>query len=195
MSSVPNLITLVRLLMVPVVAVLLANGLYFDAFWLFIIVGLSDGLDGYIARRFKVTSAAGALLDPVADKMVIMTCAFVLAWDNWLPVWLAVPLIARDVLMLSVGLTDPRLKDGWLPPNLVGKVHAALAFGTLCLAIAWAGGFLHIGSIDFGWALKALYLLLFATVWLSAALYFLAWRRARRDARIGASSASAVSRT
>lgn len=184
MSSVPNLITLVRLLMVPVIAVLLANQAYVVTFWLFLAVGISDGLDGYIARRFNVVSAAGALLDPVADKMVIMTCAFVLCWNGWLPLWLGVPLIARDVLMLSVGLTDPRLKDGWLPPNLVGKVHAALAFGTLTFAIAHAGRFIELGEL-----LKVLYQLLFVTVWLSAALYFRAWLSARREARLGESGA------
>ena len=99
MSWVPNLITLGRLLMVPVVAMLLANEIYIQAFWLFLVVGLSDGLDGFIARRFNATSATGALLDPVADKMIIVTCAFGLAWNELLPLWLALPLIARDVLV------------------------------------------------------------------------------------------------
>nr|NIO41955.1 CDP-alcohol phosphatidyltransferase family protein [Burkholderiales bacterium] len=73
MFWVPNTITLGRLLMVPVIALLLATNMYTQGFWLFLAVGLSDGLDGFIARRFNATSAAGALLDPVADKMSIMT--------------------------------------------------------------------------------------------------------------------------
>ena len=161
MSWVPNIITLGRLLMVPVVAVLLATGLYTQAFWLFLAVGLSDGLDGFIARRFNATSIAGALLDPVAA-----------------------PLIVRDALMLSVGFTDPSLKDGWLPPNRVGKTHAALAFSTLTLAIAQAAGL-----FDLGWFLTLLYWLLFVTVWLSAALYYVAWRRGHRDAASDTSAA------
>jgi cardiolipin synthase len=176
MSWVPNIITLGRLLMVPVVAVLLATGLYMQAFWLFLAVGLSDGLDGFIARRFNATSIAGALLDPVADKMVIMTCAFVLAWNGLLPLWLAIPLIARDALMLGVGFTDPSLKEGWLPPNRVGKAHAALAFSTLTLAIAQAAGLFDLGRF-----MTWLYALLFVTVLLSAALYFVAWRRGHRE--------------
>jgi len=174
----PNLITLCRLLLVPVVAVLLANKLYTGAFWLFLAAGLSDGLDGFIARRFNATSATGALLDPVADKMIIITCAFVLAWNALLPLWLAVPLIGRDVLMLSVGLTDPHLKERWLPPNRVGKAHAALAFSALTLVIAQAGGL-----FDAGWLLTPLFVLLFVTVWVSAALYFIAWRRSRNALR------------
>ncbi|MGD2140465.1 MAG: CDP-alcohol phosphatidyltransferase family protein [Burkholderiales bacterium] len=176
MTCVPNVITLMRLLLVPVIAVVLANHLYTAAFWLFLAAGLSDGLDGFIARRFNAVSATGALLDPVADKMVIMTCAFVLAWNGLLPLWLAVPLIARDALMLGVGFTDPRLKDGWLPPNFFGKVHAALAFLTLTLAIAQASGLFDVGRL-----LILFYLLLFASVWVSAALYFQAWQNRRRD--------------
>jgi len=184
MSSIPNLITLARLLMVPVIAVMLANHLYAGGFFLFVAVGLSDGLDGYIARRFQVTSAAGALLDPVADKMTIITCAFVLAWNDVLPLWLAVPLIGRDVLMLGVGMTDPRLKDGWLPPNRLGKLHAALAFLTLSGATAQAAALL-----DPGWMLTLLFVLLFVTVWWSAALYFRAWQRARSEAQTGGAGA------
>jgi cardiolipin synthase len=184
MSWIPNLITLARLLMVPVVAILLANNLYTAAFWLFLGVGLSDGLDGFIARRFNATSATGALLDPVADKMVIVTCAFALAWNTLLPLWLAVPLIVRDVLMLSVGLTDPRLKEGWLPPNLMGKAHAALAFATLTLVIAEAAALFDLGPL-----LKGLFALLFVTVLVSAALYFRAWWRSRHAGQSGTPTA------
>jgi len=183
MYWVPNVITLGRLLMVPVVALLLSNQLYAAAFWLFLFVGISDGLDGYIARRFDVTSAAGALLDPVADKMVIMTCAFVLAWNGWLPLWLAIPLIARDILMLIVGVTDPRLEDRWLKPNLLGKAHAALAFSTLTITIAQAAQF-----VDIGLGLTVLFVLLFCTVTGSGVFYFVAWRRARRGMQIKSSA-------
>lgn len=169
--------------MVPVVALLLSNQLYAAAFWLFLVVGISDGLDGYIARRFDVTSAAGALLDPVADKMVIMTCAFVLAWNGWLPLWVAIPLIARDILMLVVGVTDPCLKDRWLSPNLLGKVHSTLAFSTLTITIAQAAKF-----VDIGWGLTLLFVLLFCTVGGSGIFYFVAWQRARRGTQIDSST-------
>jgi cardiolipin synthase len=162
--------------MVPVVAVLLSNHRYSEAFWLFFLVGISDGLDGYLARRFDVMSAAGALLDPIADKLVVMTCAFVLAWNEILPLWLAAPLIARDLLMLGVGVTDLQLKDRWLPPNNVGKVHSALAFSTLTITIAQAAQFM-----DIGWGLTLLFVLLFLTVCGSGVIYFLAWQRLRRE--------------
>ena len=180
MFAVPNLITLARLLMVPVIAVLLADHAYTAAFWLFLAIGVSDGLDGFIARRFNVASAAGALLDPVADKMVITTCAFVLTWNGLLPIWLAVPLIARDVLMLGVGFTDRSLKERWLPPNLLGKTHAALCFVTLTLTIAQGDNL-----VDLGWMLGLLFVLLFITVWLSAGLYLRVWLRGRRNVGLG----------
>ena len=169
------MITLGRLLMVPVVALLLGTHLYSEAFWLFLLVSISDGLDGYIARRFNVTSAAGALLDPISDKMVIMTCAFVLAWNGFFPLWVAVPLISRDILMLGVGVADPKLKDRWLVPNIVGKIHSAMAFSTLTLTVAQAAQI-----IDIGWGLTVLFMLLFVTVFGSSIQYFLAWQRQRR---------------
>jgi len=184
MYWVPNLITLGRLLMVPVVALLLSNHCYTAAFWLFLLVGMSDGLDGFIARRYNVISSAGALLDPIADKMVIMTCAFALAWDGFLPVWLAAPLIARDIVMLGIGVTDLHLKDRWLAPNVLGKAHAALAFSTLTISIAQAAQL-----IDIGWWLTLLFVLLFLTVCGSSAVYFLAWRRVGRESRIDSSAA------
>jgi len=126
---------------------------------------------------------AGALLDPVADKMVIMTCAFVLAWNGWLPLWLAIPLIARDMLMLVVGVTDPRLKDRWLKPNLLGKVHSTLAFSTLTITIAQAAKF-----VDIGWGLTLLFVLLFCTVGGPGIFYFVTWQRARRGTQIDSST-------
>lgn len=174
MHWVPNMITLGRLLMVPFLAVMLSNGEYLNAFWLFILVGLSDGLDGYIARKFDAKSAAGAVLDPVADKMVLITCVSILAWNGLLPLWLAGPLILRDVVMLGIGLVDPRLRDGWLPPNIWGKSHAALAFVVLALTMLRPGGFVS-GEL----MIVVPWLLLLATLIVSSGIYYISWRRLR----------------
>lgn len=176
MKNVPNWITLMRLLLVPVISVLLAEAAYEWGLAVYVIAALSDGVDGYLARRFKATSRIGALLDPVADKMIVIAAAFVLSWQALLPLWLAVPLIGRDVLMLGIGLTDPRLQDGWLPPNRMGKAHAALAFSAIILTLAQAAG-----VFDFPPLLGAIYVVVFVTIFVSGALYFAAWRRHRHD--------------
>jgi cardiolipin synthase (CMP-forming) len=174
-NSIPNWITLLRLLMVPFISVLLAEHRYGWGLAVYIVAALSDGVDGFLARRWSVTSRIGALLDPVADKMIVIAAAFVLAWHGLLPLWLTLPLIARDVLMLGIGLTDPRLQDGWLPPNRMGKAHAALAFLAIIATLAQAAG-----VIDSPALLGALYLVVFVTIFVSGGLYFAAWRRHRR---------------
>ncbi len=176
MKHLPNLITLLRLLMVPFISVLLAERAYGLGLAVYLAAAISDGVDGFLARRFKVTSRIGALLDPVADKMIVISAAFVLAWHALLPLWLAVPLIARDALMLAVGLTDPRLQEEWLPPNRMGKLHAALAFGAIIVTLAQAAG-----VIDAPLLLDVVYVAAFVTVLVSAALYFKAWQRHRRQ--------------
>ena len=177
MRGIPNAITLLRLLLTPVIATLLAERYYVAGFVIYVFAALSDGLDGYLARRFNVTSRVGALLDPVADKLIVICASFALAWQGLLPLWVAIPLIARDALMLGVGVTDPRLQNGWLPPNPAGKLHAALAFLTIIATIAQAAGL-----FDAQWLLMVLYAVLLASLAISSGLYFAAWRRFRARA-------------
>jgi cardiolipin synthase (CMP-forming) len=177
MKSIPNWITLARLLLVPVIPVLLAGQEYALGLAVYILAALSDGIDGFLARRWAVTSRIGALLDPVADKMIVIAAAFVLAWQGLLPLWLTVPLIGRDVMMLGIGLTDPRLENGWLPPNRMGKAHAALAFLAIIATLAQAADVIDAPAL-----LGALYLVVFVTIFVSAGLYFSAWRRFRGEA-------------
>jgi cardiolipin synthase len=82
-SVLPNAITLSRLLSVPFLAIMLSSNDYLVAFWFFLALGLSDGLDGYIARRYDAITTIGILLDPVADKLLVITCASYpyLEWD------------------------------------------------------------------------------------------------------------------
>lgn len=173
-SSVPNIITLGRLLTVPFLAIVLSNQDYVLAFWLFVLVGISDGLDGYIARRFNAITPTGALLDPVADKMLVITCASILAWDGLLPLWLAIPLVMRDVAMLAIGLLDNAVKDIQVPPNIWGKSHAALAFLSIAFALAQPVGLYHSEGVS-----QALWALLLLTLCISTTIYFVAWRRVR----------------
>ena len=92
-SVLPNTITLGRLLSVPLLAILLSGYDYQLAFWFFLALSFSDGLDGYIARRFNAITPVGTLLDPVADKLLVITSASVLVWDGLLPLWIGAPLV------------------------------------------------------------------------------------------------------
>lgn len=101
MRHLPNLISLIRLALVWPVAWGLVNAQYRLALTCFVIAGLSDGLDGFLARRFDWASALGKVLDPVADKLLLMTVFILCAWLGLTPWWLAGAAVARD---LTIGL-------------------------------------------------------------------------------------------
>ncbi len=98
--TLPNLLTILRMVLTPLFAICLINHSYKNAFWIFVVAGLSDGLDGFIARVFRQKSELGAYLDPIADKLLISTAFIILAVVQFIPSWLTVIVISRDVLIL-----------------------------------------------------------------------------------------------
>ena len=101
LSWLPNAISLLRILLVAPILVLTVNGDYAFALVLFFVAGFSDGIDGYLAKRFNWYTRFGALLDPVADKLLVDGLFITLAYLQLVPVWLAVVVIARDVIILG----------------------------------------------------------------------------------------------
>jgi cardiolipin synthase len=101
LSWLPNAISIIRIALVPPVLALLLNGRYAVALLLFFVAGFSDGLDGYIAKRFDWHSRAGALLDPVADKLLVAGTFVTLSVAGLLPAWLAAIVILRDVVIVG----------------------------------------------------------------------------------------------
>lgn len=127
--TIPNLITLLRMALIPVFASLLFYGYYEWALFVFFFAGISDGFDGFIARRFNQQSSLGTILDPIADKLlmttafVILTLPHILPIDNKhfpVPFWVTAAVIGRDILIVTVALaifimTDFRgFKPSWL---------------------------------------------------------------------------------
>ena len=126
--TLPNFITLVRLAALPFFLVCLGDGRFGIALGIFVAAGLSDGVDGFLARRFDMKSALGAYLDPIADKLLLMSSYLFLAIPSYpapvkVPVWLAVMVLSRDFLLLLVGLllilTSGKKR---FPPSWAGKV-------------------------------------------------------------------------
>ena len=97
MRHLPNIICVFRILLVWPVAVTLAHHEYLTALALFIVAGASDGVDGYLAKRFNWTSELGKLLDPMADKLLLVTVFVESAWMGLVPWWLTAAVVARDV--------------------------------------------------------------------------------------------------
>jgi cardiolipin synthase len=120
----PNLISLFRLALIWPVAVGLRTGDYRLALLCFVAAGLSDGLDGFLAKRFHWTSELGKVLDPAADKLLLMTVFVECAWLGLTPWWLTAAAVARD-LMIGMGAVVFRLWFGPLHgrPTLISKTN------------------------------------------------------------------------
>jgi cardiolipin synthase len=98
--SIPNLITLGRVVLVPVVFWLLLTGELQAAFMVFVVAGISDAVDGFLAKRFNWETELGAYLDPLADKLLIVCIFIALGVTDRLPSWLVITVVSRDVLIV-----------------------------------------------------------------------------------------------
>jgi cardiolipin synthase len=137
MVNLPNVISLARLCLVPVVIVCLVNGAYFAALVAFTAAGVSDALDGYIAKRFDMRSLVGAYLDPIADKTLIVSIFITLAVTGVIPIWLTVLVVSRDLIIVGgvilLWLVDKPVDIDPLPISKLNTV-AQLCFLVLILA-------------------------------------------------------------
>ncbi len=173
MPGVPNLLTLARLVLVPVVAYFLIGRDYEIALPIFLAAALTDLADGYIARRFKLTSRLGAALDPIADKLSMLVTTVVLAWLELMPIWLAVAIVARDIVIV-VGALAYRAAVGPLDvtPTRLSKINTFFEFTALLLVMAGAAQWIDVDA----W-MPAVFLVVFASVLASGAQYVWLWGR------------------
>jgi cardiolipin synthase len=127
--TLPNLLTASRLVLAPFVAWRLALHDVEGAFWLFVIAAVTDLLDGWTARLLDQKSDVGALLDPIADKVMLFTTLTFLSLTDLLPMWLFWLMLARDGIILAGALAYRRLTGGLkITPILSGKLTIALEF-------------------------------------------------------------------
>jgi cardiolipin synthase len=125
--QIPNTITVGRLILVPLLIFLLVKGEYGWALLGFTVAGLSDGVDGYLARRFRLESDLGGFLDPIADKVLMVSIYVTLALSGQLPVWLAFLVVARDFLIIGFIMVLVSLGENVRPaPSIYSKVNTAI---------------------------------------------------------------------
>jgi len=164
LKHLPNILSLARLAAAPLTAWLILEGHDTAAFLLFAAAGLSDGLDGFIARHWQVTSRSGAWLDPAADKLLMLLCLLALWQIDVAPWWLLALMILRDVcIVLGLGLA--RL-SGWplqMAASSLGKISTVVQ-------IIYVGGCLLLLAFD----LEAPRLL-FAAAFTAAVFTFVSW--------------------
>ncbi len=138
--TLPNVITFARLCAVPAAVWLVLQHAFASAFWLFVAAGLSDAVDGWLARRSGHGSALGALLDPVADKALLMTMYVALAAVGVLPDWLAILVVFRDVVIVGGYLVLSVLGQPLaIRPLGISKLNTAMQIVLVALALLQAG--------------------------------------------------------
>jgi cardiolipin synthase len=171
--SIPNLITLGRILLVPIVVWAIWSGAMWAAFVLFLAAGVSDAVDGFLAKRFHMTTVLGAYLDPLADKALIVSIYVTLGIQAVIPGWLVILVVSRDIMivggvMLSWLVGSPIM----VKPLLVSKLNTVAQIAFACVVL---------GSLGFGIEARMLTLLLMGLVaaltLLSVAAYVAEWIR------------------
>ena len=171
--TLPNLITIARLILVPLVIVMIVNGRWDEAFFLFVTAGVSDAIDGFIAKRFDMKSELGAYLDPLADKALIVSIYITLAIIGIIPVWLVIVVVSRDLMIVTAVILSWLLeKPVTIAPIVVSKLNTAaqIAFAALALG-SRAFGLEPGGAATLGHAVVALLTLA------SMAAYLAFWLR------------------
>ncbi len=134
--TIPNLITIARLFLVPLVIVMIVNARWEAAFIVFVVAGVSDAVDGFLARRCGMVSELGAWLDPLADKALIVSIYITLAIVGAIPIWLVVLVAARDIMIVAAVLLSWLLaRPLTIAPFAVSKLNTAaqIAFAALAL--------------------------------------------------------------
>ncbi len=176
-QRLPNLISMLRIALVIPVVVCLSNHRYTDALILFFVAGMSDGLDGFLARRFHWQSRLGAMLDPIGDKLLMVGTYLMLGWSALLPWWLVGTVIARDIIIVSgAGVYYLLTKNLEMAPSLISKMNTVVQILLVVLVLYTVSslpGAAHFPSF----ALQLLmYTVLLTTIW-SGLNYVNEWGR------------------
>ena len=171
--SIPNIITLGRILLVPIIVWAIASNQMEIAFAIFVIAGVSDAVDGFLAKRFNMSSELGALLDPLADKALLVSIYVALGIWGAVPRWLVILVVSRDIMIVGAVIVS------WvfgrpipMKPLMVSKLNtvAQVAFAALVLA-----------ALAFGFRAAPYEIILMAAVailtLLSVSLYLVEWVR------------------
>ena len=179
--SIPNLITLGRILLVPIVVWAIAAGRLQLAFLLFLAAAISDGVDGFLAKRFGMQTELGAYLDPLADKILIVSIYVTLGITGVIPLWIVILVASRDFMIIGAIILS------WLvdmpvaiKPHTVSRLNTGVQIMYACLVLASHGYQLSAEPL-----LTLVMVLVAILTSLSVALYLAQWVRHINSAEAG----------
>ena len=155
--NLPNLITIARILLVPVIVWAIGSGEMLFAFILFLVAGLSDAIDGFLAKRLGMATEFGSYLDPLADKALIVSIYVALGLVEALPRWLVILVVSRDIMIVAAVMLSWLVdKPVTVKPLAVSKANTAAQIVLATLVLAVLGLRLNLGwLIDAGIAVVA----------------------------------------
>ena len=179
--SIPNLITLGRILLVPLVVWAIASGRMQLAFLLFLAAAISDLVDGFLAKRFGMKTELGAYLDPLADKVLIVSIYVTLGITGVIPLWIVILVVSRDFMIVGAiilsWLVDMPIA---IKPHLISKLNTAAQIVFACLVLASHGYQISAEPV-----LTLVMVLVAILTSLSVVLYLAQWVRHINSAEAG----------
>lgn len=171
LSLLPNIITLARLLAVPITVYLILQAAFVPAFWLFVAAGISDAIDGFLAKRLGAISQIGEFLDPLADKALLVTVFVALGYLDHVAMWLVILIVFRDLLIVGGAILFQTLTQSLeMSPLFISKINTAAQIILACTVLAQLASGWHAPGVT-----QAMFYLVAATTFLSGAAYVIKW--------------------
>lgn len=171
--NLPNFISLGRLLAVPVMVWLILGGQMQAAFWLFVAAGVSDAVDGFLAKRLQAQTVLGGVLDPIADKALLVGVYVTLGQQDLIQTWLVILVVFRDLLIVGGALVFQALTSSLtMQPLIISKINTAAQIVLAATVLARHGLGLEIDAV-----IAPLVYVTAATTFVSGAFYVVRWTR------------------
>ncbi|MBF0398816.1 MAG: CDP-diacylglycerol--glycerol-3-phosphate 3-phosphatidyltransferase [Desulfobacterales bacterium] len=146
--SIPNILTIIRILLTPIFVICLLKDVFFSGFVIFIFAAITDGLDGFIARYFNQRTVLGAYLDPIADKMLLMSAFITLSVLKIIPSWLTVIVLSRDVVIVLgvaiIAIVEIKVE---IKPSIISKLTTLFQLVTVSITLCEQE--FHISSFSY----------------------------------------------
>lgn len=171
--NLPNFISLGRLLSVPVMVWLILGGRMEAAFWVFVAAGASDAVDGFLAKRLQAQTVLGGVLDPIADKALLVGAYVTLGQQGLIQTWLVILVVFRDLLIVGGALVFQALTSSLtMQPLIISKINTAAQIVLAAMVLARHGLGLELDA-----AIVPLVYFTAATTFVSGAIYVVRWTR------------------
>lgn len=171
LNQLPNIISIFRFILVAPVVWALLHAQFGTALVLFAVAGFSDALDGFLAKHFHWQTRLGSILDPLADKLLLVSCYLTLTWLEFIPVWLVAVVISRDVLIVIGGVAFHFLFGRFeMEPSRISKLNTFFQIVFVLAVVFYHGDFLLKP-----WIIEALGYIVLVTTITSGADYVWVW--------------------